>query len=96
MDFQGATENENQNKRIQETQSQVNDVVNIMRDNVDKVLERDQKLSELGQRADDLQQTANQFEQHGKRLRRNYWWKNLKMSILLGVVGVLLIIIFIG
>ncbi|KAF5396388.1 Vesicle-associated membrane protein 2 [Paragonimus heterotremus] len=39
------------NKRLQQTQAQVNEVVDIMRVNVDKVLERDQKLSELDGRA---------------------------------------------
>uniref|UniRef100_A0A8C3JKH5 V-SNARE coiled-coil homology domain-containing protein n=1 Tax=Calidris pygmaea TaxID=425635 RepID=A0A8C3JKH5_9CHAR len=34
----------------------------IMRMNVDKVLERDQKLSELDNRADALQAGASQFE----------------------------------
>ena len=38
-------------KRLQQTQAQVNEVVDIMRVNVDRVLERDQKLSELDQRA---------------------------------------------
>lgn len=39
------------NKRLQQTQAQVDEVVDIMRVNVDKVLERDQKLSELDDRA---------------------------------------------
>ncbi|RDD44084.1 Vesicle-associated membrane protein 2 [Trichoplax sp. H2] len=42
-----------QSKRLQQTQAQVDEVVDIMRVNVDKVLERDQKLSELDNRADD-------------------------------------------
>ncbi|KNE86598.1 hypothetical protein PSTG_20040, partial [Puccinia striiformis f. sp. tritici PST-78] len=50
-----------------QTQAQVDEVVDIMRTNVEKVLERDQKLSELDDRADALQQGASQFEQqvHG-------------------------------
>lgn len=39
------------NKRFQQTQAQVDEVVDIMRMNVDKVLERDQKLSQLDDRA---------------------------------------------
>jgi hypothetical protein len=39
------------NKRFQQTQAQVDEVVDIMRLNVDKVLERDQKLSQLDDRA---------------------------------------------
>lgn len=51
-----------------------------MRVNVDKVLERDQKLSELDDRADALQAGASQFETSAAKLKRKYWWKNLKVS----------------
>ena len=50
-------------KRLQQAQAQVGEVVDIMRVNVEKVLERDQKLSELDRRADDLQEGASQFQQ---------------------------------
>ncbi|XP_050434552.1 synaptobrevin-1-like isoform X2 [Adelges cooleyi] len=81
-------------RKLQESQSQVDEVVGIMRVNVEKVLERDQKLSELDNRADVLQQGASQFEQHATKLKRKMWWKNLKMMILLGtIVAVLLILI---
>lgn len=55
-------------------------VVDIMRVNVDKVLERDQKLSELDDRADALQAGASQFESSAAKLKRKYWWKNCKVS----------------
>lgn len=60
---------------------QVDEVVGIMRTNVEKVLERDQKLSELDDRADALQQGASQFEQQAGKLKRKYWWKNLKVYL---------------
>lgn len=41
-------------KRLQATQAQVDEVVDIMKTNVEKVLERDQKLSELDDRAGEL------------------------------------------
>ena len=43
------------NKRLQQTQAQVDEVVGIMKVNVEKVLERDSKLSQLDDRADALQ-----------------------------------------
>lgn len=57
-------------------------VVDIMRVNVDKVLERDQKLSELDDRADALQAGASQFETSAAKLKRKYWWKNCKVILL--------------
>lgn len=57
-------------------------VVDIIRVNVDKVLERDQKLSELDDRADALQAGASQFESSAAKLKRKYWWKNCKVNFL--------------
>ncbi|MBN3301620.1 VAMP2 protein, partial [Amia calva] len=84
------------NRRLQQTQAQVDEVVDIMRVNVDKVLERDQKLSELDDRADALQAGASQFETSAAKLKRKYWWKNLKMMIILGVICAIILIIVIG
>ncbi|KAI5139139.1 Vesicle-Associated Membrane Protein 3 [Manis pentadactyla] len=82
------------NRRLQQTQNQVDEVVDIMRINVDKVLERDQKLSELDDRADALQAGASQFETSAAKLKRKYWWKNCKMwAIGIGVVVIVIIII---
>ncbi|XP_046518285.1 vesicle-associated membrane protein 3 isoform X2 [Equus quagga] len=71
-------------------------VVDIMRVNVDKVLERDQKLSELDDRADALQAGASQFETSAAKLKRKYWWKNCKMwAIGISVVVIIIIIIIV-
>ncbi|KAA0702990.1 Vesicle-associated membrane protein 3 [Triplophysa tibetana] len=73
-----APPNTTSNRRLQQTQAQVDEVVDIMRVNVDKVLERDQKLSELDDRADALQAGASQFESCAAKLKNKYWWKNCK------------------
>ncbi|XP_026203829.1 vesicle-associated membrane protein 2-like [Anabas testudineus] len=79
------------NRRLQQTQAQVDEVVDIMRVNVDKVLERDQKLSELDDRADALQAGASVFESSAAKLKNKYWWKNCKMMIIMAVVGVIFV-----
>jgi len=82
-------------RRLQQTQAQVDEVVDIMKTNVEKVLERDQKLSELDDRADALQQGASQFEQSAGKLKRKFWWKNLKMMIVMGIITVIILAIII-
>lgn len=62
-----------------------------MKTNVEKVLERDQKLSELDDRADALQQGASQFEQQAGKLKRKFWLQNLKMMIIIGVIGLVIV-----
>uniref|UniRef100_A0A5F8H8D8 V-SNARE coiled-coil homology domain-containing protein n=1 Tax=Monodelphis domestica TaxID=13616 RepID=A0A5F8H8D8_MONDO len=70
-------------------------VVDIMRVNVDKVLERDQKLSELDDRADALQAGASQFESSAAKLKRKYWWKNCKMMIMMGAICAIIVVIIV-
>ncbi|KAL6064040.1 hypothetical protein STEG23_028560 [Scotinomys teguina] len=70
-------------------------VVDIMRVNVDKVLERDQKLSELDDRADALQAGASQFESSAAKLKRKYWWKNCKMMIMLGAICAIIVVVIV-
>ncbi|XP_046742255.1 vesicle-associated membrane protein 2-like [Diprion similis] len=83
-------------KRLQQTQAQVDEVVDIMKTNVEKVLERDQKLSELDDRADALQQGASQFEQQAGKLKRKFWLQNLKMMIIIGVIGLIILAIIVA
>lgn len=78
-------------KRLQQTQAQVDEVVDIMKTNMEKVLDRDVKLSELDDRADALQYGASQFEQQAKSLKNKFWLQNLKMMIIMGVIGVIII-----
>ncbi|VEN58263.1 unnamed protein product [Callosobruchus maculatus] len=81
--------------KLEQAQQQVNEVVGIMRVNVEKVLERDQKLSELDSRAEALQEGGKRFEQQAQKLKRKYWWKNIKMMIIMGVIGAVILIIII-
>nr|QQY02487.1 VAMP 3 vesicle-associated membrane protein 3 [Cryptocotyle lingua] len=83
------------NKRLQQTQAQVDEVVDIMRTNVEKVLERDQKLSQLDDRADVLQAGASQFEASAGKLKRKFWMKNMKLMIILGIVVFIILVIII-
>ena len=54
-----ATPNETSN--LEATRRQVDEVQNIMKANVEKVLERDGKLGQLEERADRLQEGTEQF-----------------------------------
>lgn len=78
---------------IQNTQNQVNQVVDVMKDNLNKVLERDNKLSELQDRSDAMQMGANQFQLQSTQLKRKMWWQNFKMWIILGIIFIIFILV---
>merc|ERR1712046_308618 len=67
-----------------------------MRENVEKVIDRDIKLSELDDRADALQQGASQFETQAAKLKRKYWWKNMQMWIILIAIGLIVVVIIVA
>lgn len=75
-------------RRMQQTQAQVDEVTEIMKMNVEKVLERDAMISQLDERADALQEGAEMFEKQAGALKSKFWWKNMKMIIVMVVIGV--------
>ncbi|KAF1554320.1 Synaptobrevin, partial [Eudyptes schlegeli] len=92
----GSLPNLSSNRRQQQMQAEVEEVVAIMRVNVDKVVERDERLSELDDRADALQAGASQFESSAAKLKRKYWWKNCKMMIMMGVICAIVVVVIVS
>ena len=78
-------------KRMAQQQAQVDEVVGIMRNNVEKVLERDQKLNELDEKADALQDGASQFEKSAGKLKNKFWVENMKMIVIGGLIVFLIL-----
>ncbi|CAG2169502.1 unnamed protein product [Oppiella nova] len=80
---------------MQQTQAQVDEVTEIMRVNVEKVLERDAMISQLDERADALKEGAEMFEKQAGALKSKFWWKNMKMiAVMVGIGLVLVLVIF--
>lgn len=67
-----------------------------MRDNINKVSERGARLDSLQDKTDNLAQSAQGFRRGANRVRKQMWWKDVKMRIWLGVgIAILLIIIIV-
>uniref|UniRef100_A0A3B5MH17 Si:ch73-234b20.5 n=1 Tax=Xiphophorus couchianus TaxID=32473 RepID=A0A3B5MH17_9TELE len=78
-----------------QVQSQVNEVKVILKDNINKVLERGDKIDDLIGKTDDLQASADSFQRTSTRVARKYWWKNIKMMILIGAIVLIILILII-
>uniref|UniRef100_A0A8C1U9E0 Si:ch73-234b20.5 n=2 Tax=Cyprinus carpio TaxID=7962 RepID=A0A8C1U9E0_CYPCA len=81
--------------KLSQVQDQVNDVKVILKDNIDKVLERGERLDNLIDITDNLQVTADSFQKTSTRVARKMWWRNTKMMIIIGVVVLAIIILII-
>ncbi|XP_028273223.1 vesicle-associated membrane protein 8 isoform X2 [Parambassis ranga] len=81
--------------KMDQVQGQVNEVKVILKDNINKVLERGDRLDDLIGKTDDLQASADSFQRTSTRVARKYWWKNIKMMILIGVIVLVIVILII-
>lgn len=74
---------------------QIDDTVGIMRDNINKVAERGERLDSIENKTDNLAISAQGFRRGANRVRKDMWWKDMKMRlcIILGIIIVLIVII---
>ncbi|XP_065211647.1 synaptobrevin-like [Planococcus citri] len=79
--------------KLLETQAQVDEVVGILRNNVEKLFERELQLLGLDNLTDALQTDASQLESKAVKLKRKMWWKNKKMMIILSSIGAFILIL---
>lgn len=76
-------------------QNQVHEVTGIMKQNVEKVLERGEKLDDLVDKTDDLQASSNTFKVTSRKISRKMFWRNRKMMIIIAVVSLVVITIIV-
>ncbi|KAI0049365.1 synaptobrevin [Auriscalpium vulgare] len=74
----GAPGGSNGNPKTAAIQAQIDDTVNIMRDNITKVVERQERLDSLQDKTDNLAVSAQGFRRNANRVRKNMWWKDMK------------------
>lgn len=85
----------NDTNNIYSINQQVNGLKEIMRDNVNKVMERDISLHDLETRTQGLEDHANIFQTNTTRVKRFFACQNRKWTIIL-VSTILIILLIIG
>jgi len=85
------------NPKTAAIQSQIDDTVGIMRENIAKVAERGERLDSLKDKTDTLAVSAQGFRRGANRVRKNMWWKDMKMRIIIATaIAVILVIIIVS
>jgi hypothetical protein len=74
---------------------QIDDTVGVMRENINKVSQRGERLDALQDKTDNLAVSAQGFRRGANRVRKQMWWKDMKMRmcIIAGIIILLVIII---
>ncbi|KAL7274123.1 hypothetical protein RUND412_002993 [Rhizina undulata] len=81
---------------IHKAQREIDSAKGIMTQNIERVLERGERIDELVDKTARLQTRAGEFRVSSRGLRRQMWWKNTKLMVLLIFVVVFLIYLFVG
>jgi len=81
---------------IQNVQGEIENVRGIMSQNIESLLERGERIDLLVDKTDRLGGSAHDFRVRSRNLRRQMWFKNVKLMALLIVVVIFLIYLFVG
>ncbi|TPX60628.1 hypothetical protein SpCBS45565_g07465 [Spizellomyces sp. 'palustris'] len=82
--------------RLRQVQGEIDQVRDVMVHNIEKVLERGERIEILVDKTDNLNQTSFAFKKRSTALRRQEWWKNTRLMILLVAVIFLVIYFTVG
>ena len=73
----------------------MDETIKDMAYNINLVNERGAQIDQLQDKSENLNQSAQGFRRGANRVRKQMWWKNMKMRIwiIVGIIVLLLIII---
>ncbi len=77
--------------KIAEVNEKVEATKNVMKENVQKVIDRGDNIETLIEKTDILVQSSDSFRVNTKTLERNIWWKNVKIWVILILVVLFLV-----
>ncbi|KAI0395889.1 synaptobrevin [Xylariaceae sp. FL0594] len=77
---------------ISNVQREIDDVRGIMTKNIEGLLERGERIDLLVDKTDRLGGSAREFRVRSRGLKRQMWWKNVKLMSLLALVLLLIIV----
>lgn len=80
---------------IGNAQREIDDVRGIMSRNIESLLERGERVDLLVNKTDRLGGSAQEFRVRSRGLKRQMWWKNVKLMALLSFVIVLIVMIIV-
>eukprot|EP00798_Chlamydomonas_sp_ICE-L_P012283 gene12283-15432_t len=88
-----ATQFPEEYSKVTSVQKKVDEVKGIMTENIDKMLQRGEKLELLTDKTENLMFEADRFVRTGRTLRRQMWWQNMKMKLIMGFAALLLAVV---
>ncbi|KAF3768536.1 hypothetical protein M406DRAFT_354912 [Cryphonectria parasitica EP155] len=80
--------------RIAQIQGNMQSTINTMRNNINMANERGENIDRLQDKTDNLAVSAQGFRRGANRVRKQMWWKDMKMRMCI-IVGIIILILII-
>ncbi|GBM52523.1 Vesicle-associated membrane protein 714 [Araneus ventricosus] len=80
---------------IGRVKKQVEEVMTVMSNNIEKVVDRGERLESLLDKTNELEVSSTQFHSTAKKVRRHMWCKNFKMWIVLISIAAIIVTLII-
>ena len=84
-----------QSDSVARARTQIDEVQNLMKDNLNKVIKRGDNIETLVERTDELQESIVDFHSSSVKLRRQLWWQNAKFCIAFWVILAIIILVIV-
>ncbi|OZC10197.1 Synaptobrevin [Onchocerca flexuosa] len=78
--------------KLHQTQRQLEEVIEIVRSDIDRIIEREGRLQNLTARADEMEARAEEFSRKAIQVRRDIWWRSVRLTIAIVAASMLFVI----
>ena len=90
------TYNDPQADKLGQVQSQIADVKVTMLNNMDELLNRGEKIDTVAQKSETINAQAGKFQKQSKSLATMFWWKDLKLRMMICCIVIVVLYIILG
>ena len=73
----------------------MDEVIDVMQENITKVIERGERLDELQDKSESLLDNATAFSNRSKQFPRQMWWCGCKIKAIMTLVAIILLLVII-
>jgi hypothetical protein len=73
---------------IEYIKHEIHETTEIMKQNVEKILDRGDKIEDLRDATEELIKSSEDFKNSSKSLKRRMWWQRYKIPLAIGSISV--------
>ncbi|KAG1687438.1 Multivesicular body subunit 12B [Nymphon striatum] len=74
------TVNVKHDSKLNSVRVQINEITDVMKNNIGKIMERGDKLDDLQEKSDNLTSNADEFRVASRKVQKRMWWRDFKVK----------------